>query len=104
MGELHLDVIRSRIHKEHKVEAELGPLQVAYRETCTTTSSHRLEVDKTIGGKLLVWLFSIMFMKGQLLAQMTWLPCLSVPLNIGHWLVVGYLCKNLQNIFFFWHL
>lgn len=49
MGELHLEVIRDRIHKEFKVDAELGPLQVAYRETCTITSSYKLEVDKTIG-------------------------------------------------------
>ena len=49
MGELHLEIIRDRIQKEYKVEAELGPLQVAYRETCTVPATHTLQVDKMIG-------------------------------------------------------
>ncbi|KAK8383669.1 hypothetical protein O3P69_015843 [Scylla paramamosain] len=49
MGELHLEIIRDRIHKEHKVDAELGPLQVAYRETCGVPATHTLQVDKMIG-------------------------------------------------------
>lgn len=49
MGELHLDIIRDRIWKEYKVEAELGPLQVAYRETSQTTCTHTLDINKTIG-------------------------------------------------------
>lgn len=49
MGELHLEVVRNRIRKEHKVDADLGPLQVAYRETSTTRTAQTLEVDKTIG-------------------------------------------------------
>ncbi|XP_069118517.1 ribosome-releasing factor 2, mitochondrial-like isoform X2 [Argopecten irradians] len=32
MGELHLEVIKNRIIQEYKVDVELGPLQVAYRE------------------------------------------------------------------------
>jgi hypothetical protein len=36
MGELHLEIIHSRLVKEYNVEADLGPLQVAYRETITT--------------------------------------------------------------------
>ena len=32
MGELHLEIILDRIRREHKVEANLGKLQVAYRE------------------------------------------------------------------------
>nr|XP_045609336.1 ribosome-releasing factor 2, mitochondrial-like [Procambarus clarkii] len=49
MGELHLDIIRDRIHKEYKVEAELGPLQVAYRETCKVCYTHTLDINKMIG-------------------------------------------------------
>ncbi|XP_066963770.1 ribosome-releasing factor 2, mitochondrial [Macrobrachium rosenbergii] len=49
MGELHLDIIRDRIHKEYKVEAELGPLQVAYKETCRSTDIHTSDINKTIG-------------------------------------------------------
>lgn len=33
MGELHLEIIRDRILREYKVEVELGPLQIAYRES-----------------------------------------------------------------------
>lgn len=33
MGELHLEIIRDRILKEYKIEADLGPLQIAYRES-----------------------------------------------------------------------
>lgn len=33
MGDLHLEVIMSRIRREHKVDARLGPLAIAYRES-----------------------------------------------------------------------
>ncbi len=36
MGELHLEVILERIRKEYKVDADLGPLMVAYKETPLT--------------------------------------------------------------------
>lgn len=49
MGELHLDIIRDRIHKEYKVDAELGPLQVAYKETSRNPCTHTLDVNKKIG-------------------------------------------------------
>lgn len=32
MGELHLEIIKDRILKEYKIDADLGPLQIAYRE------------------------------------------------------------------------
>jgi elongation factor G len=40
MGELHLEIIVDRLMREHKVEANVGRPQVAYRETITR------EVDK----------------------------------------------------------
>jgi elongation factor G len=43
MGELHLDIIVDRMKREFKVEANIGPPQVAYRETITRTA----EVDYT---------------------------------------------------------
>ncbi|XP_068241002.1 ribosome-releasing factor 2, mitochondrial [Palaemon carinicauda] len=49
MGELHLDIIRDRILKEYKIDAELGPLQVAYKETCRISSVHTCDINKTIG-------------------------------------------------------
>ena len=33
MGELHLEIIHDRIKKEYKLETDLGPLQISYRET-----------------------------------------------------------------------
>ena len=35
MGELHMDIIMERIKKEFKVDAYIGPLQVAYKEAPT---------------------------------------------------------------------
>jgi elongation factor G len=35
MGELHLDIIRDRLLREFKVEAQVGRPQIAYRETIT---------------------------------------------------------------------
>jgi elongation factor G len=43
MGELHLDIIVDRMKREFKVEANIGPPQVAYRETIT----RRTEIDYT---------------------------------------------------------
>lgn len=33
MGELHLEIIKERINTEYKIDADLGPLQISYRET-----------------------------------------------------------------------
>ena len=33
MGELHIDIIKERIRSEYKIDAELGELQIAYKET-----------------------------------------------------------------------
>ncbi len=41
MGELHLDIIVDRMRREFKVQANVGPPQVAYRETITKS----VEVD-----------------------------------------------------------
>ena len=35
MGELHLEIVLDRIIQEYKIPAELGKLQVAYREAPT---------------------------------------------------------------------
>ncbi len=51
MGELHLDVLVTRVLKEYKVAANVGNPQVSYRETITTTISHNEVFEKTLGGK-----------------------------------------------------
>lgn len=33
MGELHLEIVQNRILTEYGIDAHLGPLQVAYKET-----------------------------------------------------------------------
>ncbi|KAK4885063.1 hypothetical protein RN001_001334 [Aquatica leii] len=42
MGELHLEIIKDRILKEYKIEADLGPLQIAYREAPMKKISHEV--------------------------------------------------------------
>ncbi len=52
MGELHLDVLVTRITKEMKVEARVGNPQVSYRECIRSTVSGSEEYDRTIANKL----------------------------------------------------
>ncbi|KAK7103734.1 hypothetical protein V1264_018578 [Littorina saxatilis] len=51
MGELHLDIVQSRIHKEYGIEADLGPLQIAYRETISQGAEASEVLDKTLGDR-----------------------------------------------------
>ncbi|XP_055373823.1 ribosome-releasing factor 2, mitochondrial isoform X2 [Condylostylus longicornis] len=50
MGELHMDIVKSRILTEYKIEAELGPLQISYKETLSQKGTTTLAVEKEIGG------------------------------------------------------
>ncbi|RZC34417.1 ribosome-releasing factor 2, mitochondrial, partial [Asbolus verrucosus] len=49
MGELHLEIIKDRILKQYKVDADLGPLQIAYWEAPKTRVTDSLLVDTKIG-------------------------------------------------------
>ncbi|XP_078419978.1 ribosome-releasing factor 2, mitochondrial isoform X2 [Cetorhinus maximus] len=51
MGELHIEIIHDRIKREYGIEAYLGPLQVAYRETIMQSASSSDTLDRTIGEK-----------------------------------------------------
>ena len=51
MGELHLQVTNERIRREYKIDSELGPLFISYRETMNDTLTHTVEYDKVIGKK-----------------------------------------------------
>ncbi|XP_072372179.1 ribosome-releasing factor 2, mitochondrial isoform X5 [Scyliorhinus torazame] len=51
MGELHIEIIHDRINREYGIEAYLGPLQVAYRETIMQSASSSDTLDRTVGGK-----------------------------------------------------
>lgn len=51
MGELHLEIIRDRLLREFKVDANSGKPQIAYRETITTTSVGEGKLVKQSGGR-----------------------------------------------------
>ncbi|KAH8264072.1 hypothetical protein KR038_002205 [Drosophila bunnanda] len=50
MGELHMDIIKSRILSEYKIDVDLGPLQIAYKETIESHTMTTLSVEKEIAG------------------------------------------------------
>jgi elongation factor G len=50
MGELHLEIIVDRMRREFKVEAQVGPPQVAYRETISRTETVDYTHKKQSGG------------------------------------------------------
>ncbi|XP_036070482.1 ribosome-releasing factor 2, mitochondrial isoform X1 [Oryzias melastigma] len=49
MGELHIEILHDRIRREYGIEAHLGPLQVAYRETVLFEASATNTLDRTVG-------------------------------------------------------
>jgi len=51
MGELHLEIIVDRLKREFKVEANVGAPQVSYRETITSSVTHRETYKKQSGGR-----------------------------------------------------
>ena len=51
MGELHLDVLVTRVLEEYKVEANVGKPQVTYRESITKAVSHSETYQRTLAGK-----------------------------------------------------
>jgi elongation factor G len=51
MGELHLEIIRDRLMREFKVDANAGKPQIAYRETITSASKGEGKLIKQSGGR-----------------------------------------------------
>lgn len=51
MGELHLEIIRDRMFREFKVEANAGKPQIAYRETVTRAAHGVGKLIKQSGGR-----------------------------------------------------
>lgn len=51
MGELHLDVLTTRMLQDFKVEARVGKPQVTYRESVTQTVEHTERFSKVLAGK-----------------------------------------------------
>jgi len=51
MGELHLDVLVTRILKDFKVSAKVGNPQVSYRESIIAKVEHEQKYSRTLAGK-----------------------------------------------------
>jgi elongation factor G len=51
MGELHLEIIRDRLFREFKVEADAGKPQIAYRETITAKAEAEGKFIRQSGGR-----------------------------------------------------
>jgi elongation factor G len=51
MGELHLEVLVTRMLREYKVEARVGKPQVSYRESITREVTHAEKYHRMIAGK-----------------------------------------------------
>jgi elongation factor G len=51
MGELHLEIIRDRMFREFKVDANAGKPQIAYRETLTARATGEGKLIKQSGGR-----------------------------------------------------
>jgi len=51
MGELHIDVLVTRMIDDFKVQARVGNPQVTYRESVTAQAEHTERFSKVIGGK-----------------------------------------------------
>ncbi|MBM7117070.1 elongation factor G [Archangium primigenium] len=51
MGELHLEIIVDRLRREHKVDANVGKPQVAYRETIAKQVETEGKYIRQVGGK-----------------------------------------------------
>ncbi|SCA63293.1 Elongation factor G [Chlamydiales bacterium SCGC AG-110-M15] len=51
MGELHLDILRDRMFREFKVEANVGAPQVSYKETITKPGGSDTKFVKQSGGR-----------------------------------------------------
>ncbi len=49
MGELHLEVVKERLVREHKVEFRAGTPQVVYRETITKSATASEEFSRELG-------------------------------------------------------
>jgi elongation factor G len=51
MGELHLEILKDRMFREYKVQANAGRPMVSYRETITTRGHGMYQFDRDIGGQ-----------------------------------------------------
>lgn len=50
MGELHLEIVKSRLLSEYKIDADIGPIQIAYQETIQDAVRSKFDLKKEIEG------------------------------------------------------
>uniref|UniRef100_A0A182PMD0 Ribosome-releasing factor 2, mitochondrial n=1 Tax=Anopheles epiroticus TaxID=199890 RepID=A0A182PMD0_9DIPT len=50
MGQLHLEIIKSRLLTEYRIDADLGPLQIAYKETLDEATRGEWTAEKEVVG------------------------------------------------------
>lgn len=50
MGELHLEIVKSRLLSEYKIDADIGPIQIAYQETIQDSVRSKFDLKKEIQG------------------------------------------------------
>ncbi|XP_058056639.1 ribosome-releasing factor 2, mitochondrial [Anopheles bellator] len=50
MGQLHLEIVKSRILSEYRIDADLGPLQIAYKEALQEPCRGQWTAEKDIAG------------------------------------------------------
>ena len=51
MGELHLEIIHERLKREFKVDADMGKLQVAYKETITSPIKKKIVFERKLADR-----------------------------------------------------
>lgn len=51
MGELHLDIVRQKLERDHRVETQAGAPEIAFRETITRSATIDHLLKKQNGGK-----------------------------------------------------
>ncbi|KAJ1652913.1 Ribosome-releasing factor 2, mitochondrial, partial [Dispira simplex] len=51
MGELHLDIIKDRLLRDYRVNAHVGAIRIAYRETIQTPVEQIIHYEKEVLGK-----------------------------------------------------
>ncbi len=51
MGELHLEVIRNRLVRDFKIDANVGKPRVSYRQTLSSVVRKKIHFERQLGGK-----------------------------------------------------
>ena len=55
MGELHLEILKDRLLREFRVDANVGSPQVSYRESVSQEATGESVVERLIGGQESFW-------------------------------------------------